>query len=346
MPFSVWIGECILERQSESDELSLFDIILVVKEQWRLLLMVPALFVVLAAAASLSLPNQYTAKTMLNIPAPVGAVGGMSIVQSPSLLEPVVEKYKLQQYYGVADKRGALLAFSSSLKTVVGKDGLLEISVTDRDPERAAVLGNALAEMTRKYILDSNLTEQSKRYVVLQEKLNGELEQADWFSRKVAQLVPDQEVLLGGAGTQVINGFATLEAQLALQMSLQSVQSAGGSTVVSNLQSAIMQLRASLESTDPKARQMSNEQLVALRNLYFHRALAAELQRQVVLAKSLAEQDVQVVLKASAPLEKSAPKRSLFVALAGTVGLMLSILIIVCRKQWKGLQGRLAGKSA
>ncbi|ATP34157.1 hypothetical protein CR207_18760 [Chromobacterium violaceum] len=128
--FLVWVdnGECILERQSAPDELSLFDIILVAKEQWRLLLAVPLLLAVLAAGISLAMPNQYTAKAMLNIPAPVGATGGVNIVQSTGLLEQAVEKYQLQRYY------------------------------------EAVELGNYLMDLTRQHILDGNLTEQSKRY--------------------------------------------------------------------------------------------------------------------------------------------------------------------------------------
>ncbi|ATP30250.1 GNVR domain-containing protein [Chromobacterium violaceum] len=291
--FLVWVdnGECILERQSAPDELSLFDIILVAKEQWRLLLAVPLLLAVLAAGISLAMPNQYTAKAMLNIPAPVGATGGVNIVQSTGLLEQAVEKYQLQRYY----------------------------EAVDRNADQAAALGNYLMDLTRQHILDGNLTEQSKRYL-----------QVGQLSRKAAQLVPDQEAALGGEGMQVIRGFATLEAQLAFQ----NAQAAGNAGSVSNLQSSVMQLRASLELANPKARQLSNEQLTALRDLYFHRALAAELQRQVSLAKSLTDQDVQIVLKASAPLEKSGPKRTLIVVLAGFAGLLLAIAIIVCKRQW------------
>ncbi|MBA8736629.1 Wzz/FepE/Etk N-terminal domain-containing protein [Chromobacterium violaceum] len=342
--FLVWVdnGECILERQSAPDELNLFDIILVAKEQWRLLLAVPLLLAVLAAGISLAMPDQYTAKALVNIPAPVGAAGGVNIVQSTSLLEQAVEKFQLQRYYAVEDNRSALLALSNVVKTTAGKDGLLEISATDRNAEQAARLGNYLADLTRQHILDGNLTEQSKRYFVLQKRLDVESEQVSQLSRKVAQLVPDQEAALGGEGMQLISGFATLEAQLAFQ----NVQAAGNSGAVSNLQSSVMQLRASLELANPKVRQMSNEQLAGLRDLYFHRALAAELQRQVSLAKSLADQDVQIVLKASAPLEKSGPKRTLIVLLAGLVGLMLAIALIVCKRQWRELSNRFAKNTA
>ncbi|WP_080762182.1 Wzz/FepE/Etk N-terminal domain-containing protein [Chromobacterium violaceum] len=342
--FLVWVdnGECILERQSAPDELSLFDIILVAKEQWRLLLAVPLLLAVLAAGISLAMPNQYTAKAMLNIPAPVGATGGVNIVQSTGLLEQAVEKYQLQRYYQAVDKRDALLTFSSLVKASVGKDGLLEISVTDRNADQAAALGNYLMDLTRQHILDGNLTEQSKRYFVLRARLDSELAQVGQLSRNAAQLLPDQEAALGGEGMQVIRGFATLEAQLAFQ----NAQAAGNAGSVSNLQSSVMQLRASLELANPKARQLSNEQLTALRDLYFHRALAAELQRQVSLAKSLTDQDVQIVLKASAPLEKSGPKRTLIVVLAGFAGLLLAIAIIVCKRQWCELRDRLSRSKA
>ncbi|WP_434635175.1 Wzz/FepE/Etk N-terminal domain-containing protein [Chromobacterium sp. CV08] len=316
---------------SDSDELRLIDIVLFVRQNWRQLLIVPVVCMALAAALCFWLPNQYQAKAVIMIPAPVGAAGGAGIVQDSGVLGPAVDRFQLQRVFQADSRRMAMLQLSGMVKTTPTKDGLLEIAVTDIDPKRAADLANYVVDRTRQQVLDSHLTEQSRRWYALQQRLAVAQEQLRQTAGAAARLAPDSDGALNGEAEQIIGSFAELEAQMAL-MDDRAVAAS------SNLQTAILQLRSELEKANGQIYRMPASQLAALRAWYFNRALVGELQRQITIAKVLASQDVQVVVAAAPPLDRSGPKRVLIVLLAGFAGLGLAAALAAWKMQWRRLR--------
>ena len=232
------------------------------------------------------------------------------------MLDRAVAEFELTKRYESSSADKTKLSLLDNLKVNAGKDGLLEVSVSDEDAIFAAKLANYLVEQARQRILDLHVTEQSKKYLVLQEKIKGAQQQLSVAQRQLQQLGTEESVL-NSEMARIVDGFARLE----VQMNTQQIE--GGSP----LQSSLLQLRAELERASPQAKVVSSQQLAMMRNFFFYRAALEELQKQVLVSKALVSQEVQVVLPASPPLEKSGPKRTLLVLLAGLFGLALAVLI-------------------
>ncbi|MEN3030969.1 GNVR domain-containing protein [Chromobacterium amazonense] len=280
-------------------------------------------FAVIAAVIALRMPNQYESKTLLLIPAPVGAQGGMAIAQSGATLDGLMDRFDLQKRYRVEGNREAKLELLNRIKASATKEGLLELSVRDQDPELAAGIAGALAAMVRQQILDSHATEQSKRLFVLRGRLDIARKELDNDAGAIEKMGLRNRLSLDGNAEQILIGFASLDAQYALGEK-------------DSLMGNLLQLRAELEKGNSSLYKLPGEQLKLLRDFYFNRALADELQKQVRVAELQAAQDVQVVLPAVTPLEKTGPKRSLMVVLSALAGLILTsglCLILQWRRQ-------------
>ncbi|WP_139165730.1 GNVR domain-containing protein [Chromobacterium amazonense] len=280
-------------------------------------------FALIAAVIALRMPNQYESKTLLSIPAPVGAQGGMAIAQSGATLDGLMDRFDLQKRYRVEGNREAKLELLNRIKASATKEGLLELSVRDQDPELAAGIAGALAAMVRQQILDSHATEQSKRLFVLRGRLDIARKELDNDAVVIEKMGLRNRLSLDGNAEQILIGFASLDAQYALGEK-------------DGLMGNLLQLRAELEKGNSSLYKLPGEQLKLLRDFYFNRALADELQKQVRVAELQAAQDVQVVLPAVTPLEKAGPKRSLMVVLSALAGLILTsclCLILQWRRQ-------------
>nr|WP_199065596.1 Wzz/FepE/Etk N-terminal domain-containing protein [Chromobacterium sp. ASV5] len=328
------------EIRQESDEISLGDIIGFIVRNWKMLVLIPLFAAACATGVSLLLPNQYTASVSLVVPPPLGAAGGASIAQSPAVMRLAAQRFQLQQRYGAENERAALLALGDRLKLSPTKEGLLQVNVTDGDAEVAAQIANFLAEQTRQQILDAHLTEQSKRLYALQGRLGVNQRELDKAAKDVARLIPNREAALDNISTQIVSSFASLEAQLAMS------QAQTDSVALGNVQASILQIRAELEKANSQVYRLPPEQLTALRNLYFNRAMVRELQKQIQVAKVLERQDVQIVLPAAAPLEKSSPKRALIVVMSGLAGLMLAVLFALLKEQWPAWRRQIQPQAA
>ncbi|MEO3953188.1 GNVR domain-containing protein [Chromobacterium piscinae] len=307
--------------QPADDELNLGQIWDFVCEWHRWLLSGMLVFVIAAVVMVWRIPNEYESKTLLLIPAPVGAQGGIAIAQSSATLDTLITRFDLQKRYRADDDRKAKLELLSRVKSAATKDGLLELSVRDQDPEQAAAIAGALASSVRQQVLDSHVTEQSKKLFVLRGRLDIALKELDSDARAVEKMGLRNRLNLDGNAEQILVGFSSLDAQYALGEK-------------DGLMGSLLQLRAELEKGNSSLYKLPGEQLKLLRDFYFNRALVEAMQKQLRVAELQAAQDVQVVLPAIAPLEKVGPKRSLVVVMSGLAGLMLMVAICAI-VQWR-----------
>ncbi|UJB33555.1 hypothetical protein [Chromobacterium sp. Beijing] len=321
-----------MERQAESvEEIGLIDVVRFCKEQWRLMVFLPIIAALAAVALALNLQDRYAATSLLLVPAPLGPQGGASVLKDNAMLGEAAAHFELAKHYGVAGADKTKLSLLDNLRVSAGKDGLLEVSVQDVDAEFAARLANYLVEQTRQRILGLHVTEQSRKYLVLQERIKVVQGQVSGAKREQKQLGAVAETFLNSESARVIESFARLEAQMNAQ------QMEGNSPV----QSSLLQLRAELERSNPQVKSISPRQLATMRDLFFYQATLEELQKQASVARALMSQDVQVVLPASPPLEKAGPKRTMIVLLAGLGGFVLAVLIGLGRKLGATLRQRL-----
>ena len=130
--------------ESRADQASLLDLLLVLAENAKLLLLGPLLAGLLALAMSYTLPQQFVSEAILAVPAtPQSPAQAASLMRSPLVLDPVVAAFDLAKSRSINQARQSL---ADTVKSSVGKDGLLRLSVTGPSPAQAQAIANALID--------------------------------------------------------------------------------------------------------------------------------------------------------------------------------------------------------
>ena len=130
--------------ESETDQVSLLDILLVLAENAKLFLLGPLLAGLLGLGVSFALPQKFVSEAILAIPAsPQPAAQAASLMRSPLVLDPVIAAFDLAQGRSISAARQT---FAESVKSSVGKDGLLRLELTGASPAQAQALANAVID--------------------------------------------------------------------------------------------------------------------------------------------------------------------------------------------------------
>ena len=167
----------------QEDEVSLIDLLLVVAQNSKLLVMGPLLAGLIAFGVSYALPQSFVSQAILLLPTatatqpqtPVQAmatqpqtpVQAMAVMASPIVLDPVIQSLGLAQDAPVEKVRNGL---AEKVKAVVGKDGLLRLDVTAKTPQEAQTLANAILDAWLKSTVpgEQNRQDLEKRLVIAQ----------------------------------------------------------------------------------------------------------------------------------------------------------------------------------
>jgi tyrosine-protein kinase Etk/Wzc len=186
---------------SEGDEISLLDLLIVLAERKRMIVLVTAVSAVLAIITSLLLPARYTATVTLLSPqqntsmgaalaSQLGNLGGMAalaggslglknpndmfvgMLKSRTVEDAMVQHFGLIQEYREKYLSDARKAFENHATVDgSGKDGLIHISVEDHDPKRAAELANGYVDQFRLQSQHLAITEASQRRLFFEQEL-------------------------------------------------------------------------------------------------------------------------------------------------------------------------------
>ena len=158
----------------EEDEISLLDLLTVVVENLKLLVVGPLVAGLLALGISFLITPTFTAKTTVIPPgqssgggaaALLGQLGGLgglvggaagintptdqylAYLESNTLRDELIEKFKLRERYEAKYQQDARNGLKNNVKaTADKKSGLILIEVDDKDPKFAADLANAYVE--------------------------------------------------------------------------------------------------------------------------------------------------------------------------------------------------------
>ena len=179
------------------DEISLLDLLQVVVDNLRLLVLGPLACGLAALAISFAILPTFTPKTQFLPPqqqqsaassmlASLGALGGLAgaatglknpadqyvaFMKSVSVQDALIDRFKLVEKYEAKLKTDARLALTSNLRIASGKDGLISVEVDDEDPKFAADLANAHVEELRKLLSRLAVTEAQQRRMFFEKQL-------------------------------------------------------------------------------------------------------------------------------------------------------------------------------
>jgi len=165
---------CPSTRQDVDDEMNLVDYFRVVAKHRRMIFWICTIAVITTAIVSLILPKSYAATTSVVPPVDVlqkgvGMAGGLGAVKSPmlekmmditsigdmyvgilqsrSVADALIERFDLAAVYKIKNGVSAVRKILQNRTSFeVTEEGIVQITVEDRDPCRAAVLADAYVE--------------------------------------------------------------------------------------------------------------------------------------------------------------------------------------------------------
>ena len=181
----------------EDDEISLLDLLQVVADNLRLLVLGPLAAGLLALGISFSITPTFTATTKFMPPQQqasgaasllqsLGALGGLAgaasglknpadqyvaFVKSRSVQDALIDRFQLPERYEQKLRQDTRLELDSYVRASSGKDGLITIETDDKDPMFAAQLANAHVEELGKLLNRLAVTEAQQRRVFFEKQL-------------------------------------------------------------------------------------------------------------------------------------------------------------------------------
>jgi uncharacterized protein involved in exopolysaccharide biosynthesis len=231
------------------EEISLLDLLIILAERKRTIVLVTAAFAAIALIVSLLLPKWYTASVTLLPPqqtsslasALTSQLGGLSSVaalaggslglknpndmyvgmlKSQTVEDGMVHDFQLQQEYHkrlVSDARKEFERHTTVDGS--GKDGLIHIAVEARSPDRAVELANGYVEEYRKLSQNLAVTEAQQRALFFQQQL--EQAKDNLANAEVALQRTEQStglIQIDSQARALIESAATLRAQIAAKV--------------------------------------------------------------------------------------------------------------------------------
>ncbi len=225
--------------------LSIFDYLLVIVRHFKMILFTTFGVAVLAALYTLTMPNIYTAKTLIlaseddkaGMGAMMAQLGGLagiaggslggstktdlyvSMLKSETIKDPIVDRFKLLEVYKAKFRSDIYNSLNATAMISAGKkDGIISIAVSDKDPKRAADMANAYVEELGRLAARLNTTGAGKNRLFLEERLvtaKADLTRAEdelkSFQAKNKMLNVTEQAKAS------IEGIAQLRGQLAVQ---------------------------------------------------------------------------------------------------------------------------------
>jgi tyrosine-protein kinase Etk/Wzc len=362
---------------NDADELSLLDLLILLAERKWLILGITAFFTISAIVVTLLLPKRYTAVATLLPPqqsssmgsmlnSQMGSLGGLAALAGGSLgvknpndmyvgmfksrtvEDAMVQHFDLMNEYHVKFLLDARKVFESHANVDdTGKDGLIKISIEDRDPKRAAELANGYVDQFRSLSQNLAITEASQRRVFFErelEKAKNNLADAEEALKKTEQTTG--VIQLDSQARALIESAASLRAQITER----EVQIEGMETYATGQNAQLVQAQRELEGLRAQLAKLggsedsSNGELIVpkgkvpeagleyvrkLRDVKYAETIFDILARQFELAKLDEAKEgalVQVVDPAVPPDRKSFPVRSFMVICATFAGLVIGVI--------------------
>jgi capsule polysaccharide export protein KpsE/RkpR len=356
---------------------ALIDFLTTLAERKHFIAAVVGIATVFGVATSLLLPARYTATTTLMTPQQTQSLSGLlmnqlvssnnttslaaivggaglkspndiyiGLLRSRPIADALVQRFSLRNVYSTTNLTGARKVLAANTKTVSENSGLLAVSVTDHDKNRAAEMANAYVEELRTLTKMLALMEASQRKSFYDEQLThakDDLITAEVSFRQVQKTKGVVE--LDAQAKAMIAGLADLHAQVASkEVKLQSLRSYSteGNPEVQLAENELSSLRAQVSQWEGKSQSPGSSNMglqdVAGAGLDYLRA-QHELQYRQTLFDLLLKQDdaarldearnpavIQVVEVAVPPERKSSPHRVLVIILFGFVGFLVSSL--------------------
>ena len=348
----------------EDDEISLWDLLQVVVENLRLLVLGPLVAGLVALGIGYLTPPTYTARAVFMPPQQqqsgaalmmqsLGALGGLagaatglknpndqfvSFLKSNSVADAMIDRFALMARYQPAFKSDARVMLQEVTTVTFGRDGLITVEVDDTDPAFAAQLANGYVEEFGNLLNRMAVTEAQLRRAFFEKQL---LDATEKY-KKSEMALQDSGIsasTLKSSPEATIGAVATLQAQVNAQViRLGSMRGYLAETApeFKQAQTELAALRAQLaklEKTNAGSSKGESEYLARYRDFKYYQTLFELFSKQFELAKLDEAREgavIQVLDIAQPPERKSKPKKAqIAVITAFAVGFLLLLFVFI-----------------
>lgn len=353
------------------------EVLLVLSHRQRWIFAVTLAAAMLAGLISLFLPNLYTTTTTILPPeqnqsaatALVGQIGLLSglssadlglknpsdvfiaMLKSRSVGDAIINQFDLRRVYRVKRYQDARKKLGKRSDILTEKEGLISVSVTDTDPNRAAEIANAYVDQLRSLNQSLAVSEAAQRRVFYEQKLASEREDMARAELALKQAEEKSGLIQPDAqGRAIIAAVANTRAQVGIkEVQLQAMRTYAtpNNPDLKRAEQELAGLRAQLARLERSTGELGNgnveiptrnlpevqlDYLRRARDVKYHEALYEFLNKQLEAARIDEAKEavvVQVVDKAVPPEKRSAPHRLWIVLVTAIVAFLLACLWVL-----------------
>jgi uncharacterized protein involved in exopolysaccharide biosynthesis len=300
------------------------------------------------------------ANDLLSVKDPSGSFIG--ILQSDTLLDRLIDRFDLRKVYWdhyMLDARKDLKRFSDISQD--HKTGIITIAVTDRDPKRAAALGQAYVEELDRLVAQLSTSSARRERIFIEGRLTTVKQDLDNAAEQFSQYASKNTTIdVPAQAKAMVEAAATLQGQLiAAQSELEGLEQiyTPNNVRVRSLQARIGELKRQMgkmggDSTPPSADGPKSDELYpSIRQLPLLGVRWADLYRETKIQETVYEMLTQqyemakiqeakeiptlkVLDVAAVPEKKSSPPRAVIVIIGTLFSLALASAWIVSRSRW------------
>ena len=297
----------------------------------------------------------------------------VGILRSSTVEDRLIDRFNLRHVYGIRYQQDARQKLAQN--TGIDEDrksGIITITVTDRDPKRAAALARAYIEELNQLVAQLSTSAAHRERVFLEERLAGVKRDLDQASQDFSQFASKNKTIdLKEEARAMLQGAATIEGQLiAAEAELRGLQAiyADNNVRVRAVQGRINELRAQMEKLGGTAPEnagslsdSADSTHPSLRNLPLLGVTYADLYRRVQIQEAVYESltqqfelakvqeakeipSVKVLDPANLPERKSYPPRLMIMFLCTCLAVLATAAFLFFRELWAEVNPQEPGK--
>lgn len=369
-----------------SDNFNLLDYIEIIVNNLRMIIHNTFFAVLIAIVISLCIKNKYRSTAMILPPQQDSGMMGMmlgamtggtsggiadllgkgttadlyvSILKSNAINDKIIDRFKLMDLYKEEYRTKMYKSLEKDVAISAGKkDGIISISVMNKDSKLAADIANAYIEELEKSTISLNIKDAKDNMGYLEKRitktkidLSTAEENLKRFQSKNKALSVTEQV------KATIDGISQLRAQLAMkeiELSALQRQFTDSSQEIKNTKNLIANIRSQIATLEGKGGKASSsipsigavpklgeEYVRLMREMKTQEVIFELLTKQYEIAKLTEAKDIitiQVLQKARAADKKVTPKRSLIVITSAVAAGFLSLIYAFTLEASKGMR--------
>ncbi len=345
----------------QDDEIDLLEILTVLAENLRLLILAPLAAGAIALGITYLITPTFTAKMQFLPPqqsqsaaagllASLGPLGGLAgaasglknpadqyvaFLKSASVQNALVTRFDLAQRYKETNREYARRALAEHLRIAAGKEGIISVEADDHDPVFAADLANAHTEELQKLLSRLAVTEAQQRRVFF-EKHMAETRDKLTAAEQALKSTGVSSSTLKATPASAVEGVARMRAALSAQevkLGSMRVYLTDSSPELRQAVNDLVTLKRELEkmaSAEPG--EGAGDYIARYREFKYQETLFELFAKQYELAKVDESREgavIQVVDSAQVPETKTKPKRATIAVISALVAALTGIAIVL-----------------